>query len=226
LRQNQDQLSERLGYRFKNPELLESALTHRSFGRRNNERLEFLGDALLNFVIARELFDRCPELAEGLLSRLRANLVKGDTLAEVAFELDLGHSLRLGAGARKTGGYRRKSILADALEAVLGAVCLDGGTEAGAAVVQRLFAQRLAHLPTEGNLKDPKTRLQEYLQARGALLPIYQLEAVTGPEHDQRFEVSCRVHDAAAPFRGVGASRRDAEQQAASLALLDLEGDV
>ena len=220
--QTLDQLSDRLGYQFRDPALLDAALTHRSVGRRNNERLEFLGDALLNFVIGRALYDRCPQAPEGVLSRLRANLVKGDTLAAIAFDLDLGRNLRLGAGARKTGGHRSKSILADALEAVLGAVCLDGGTEAGTDVVQRLFADRLANLPAEGELKDPKTRLQEYLQARAALLPVYRLEAVTGPEHEQRFEVLCQIPALEASFRGVGSSRREAEQQAASLALLSV----
>ena len=224
MRPQLDQLSDRLGYRFRNPELLDAALTHRSVGRRNNERLEFLGDALLNFVIGRALYDRCPQASEGVLSRLRASLVKGDTLAAIARDLDLGRSLRLGAGARKTGGHRSKSILADALEAVLGAVCLDGGTDAGTAVVQRLFADRLANLPAEGELKDPKTRLQEYLQAQAASLPIYQLEAVTGPEHGQRFEVLCQIPATGVSFRGVGSSRREAEQQAASLALLSVTG--
>ncbi|HMM44755.1 MAG TPA: ribonuclease III [Candidatus Macondimonas sp.] len=224
MRPQLDQLSDRLGYRFRNPELLDAALTHRSVGRRNNERLEFLGDALLNFVIGRALYDRCPQASEGVLSRLRASLVKGDTLAAIARDLDLGRSLRLGAGARKTGGHRSKSILADALEAVLGAVCLDGGTDAGTAVVQHLFADRLANLPAEGELKDPKTRLQEYLQAQAASLPIYQLEAVTGPEHGQRFEVLCQIPAAGVSFRGVGSSRREAEQQAASLALLSVTG--
>lgn len=223
MRQSLDRLSERLGYHFRDPELLDAALTHRSFGRRNNERLEFLGDALLNFVIGWELYARCPNVSEGVLSRLRANLVKGDTLAAIAFELDLGRSLRLGAGARKTGGYRRKSILADALEAVLGAVCLDGGSEAGIDIVKRLFADRLANLPSDVELKDPKTRLQEHLQARGELLPVYQLDTISGPEHDQRFEVICQVPCLQRGFRGVGTSRREAEQQAASLALLALE---
>lgn len=222
--QSLDRLADRLGYRFRDPGLLDAALTHRSVGRRNNERLEFLGDALLNFVIGRALYDRCPQAPEGVLSRLRANLVKGETLAAIAVDLDLGRSLRLGPGARKTGGHRSKSILADALEAVLGAVCLDGGTEAGAAVVQHLYADRLANLPAAGELKDPKTRLQEYLQARAALLPIYRLEAVTGPEHEQRFEVLCQIPAAGVSFRGVGSSRREAEQQAASLALLSVSG--
>ena len=166
-----DRLIRQLDYHFSDPELLDSALTHRSVGSRNNERLEFLGDAVLSFVIASALYRRFPDADEGTLSRLRATLVKGETLAKLARELELGEYLRLGSGELKSGGFRRDSILADALEAVVGAVYLDGGIDEASRLVYALYANRLAAVTPGANLKDPKNRLQEYLQGRRHALP-------------------------------------------------------
>jgi ribonuclease-3 len=162
-----------LGYECNDAALLEEALTHRSAGSSHNERLEFLGDAVLNFVVAKLVFDEFADADEGDLSRFRASLVSGETLAVIAAEIDLGSQLRLGSGELKSGGFRRKSILADALEALFGAVYLDGGFDAAARVIERLFVARLDRLPSAAELKDPKTRLQEALQARGLPLPSY-----------------------------------------------------
>lgn len=212
-----------LGYQFSDPELLEQALTHRSVGSRNNERLEFLGDAVLSFVISGELFGRFTKIDEGRLSRLRAALVKGETLAKLARKLELGEYLRLGSGEMKTGGHRRESILADALEAVIGAVYLDSGVEAVRDLVLRLFDERLEAASPETNLKDPKTRLQEYLQSRRLPLPVYSVLSVEGEPHDQTFEISCRIEGLAQATRGVGSSRRRAEQAAAQQALEQID---
>lgn len=215
---------EALSYRFARPELLGEALTHRSAGRLNNERLEFLGDAVLNFLIAEALFRRVPAANEGDLSRLRANLVRRETLAEIAGEMSLGESLVLGPGELKSGGFRRNSILADALEAVIGAVYLDGGFDACAALVERLFASRLESLPSTESLKDPKTRLQEFLQGRQMPLPAYRLESEAGEPHKRVFHVTCDIEGLAEPVRASGRSRRAAEQEAARLALEALGG--
>jgi ribonuclease-3 len=222
-----DSLERALAYRFQDRELLLRALSHRSVGRDNNERLEFLGDSALNHFIAEALFHRFAEADEGTLSRMRAALVKGDTLAELAQDLALGEQLRLGAGERKSGGRRRASILADALESVLGAVLLDGGPEACRSLVRRLFEERLEELSETGVRKDPKTRLQEYLQGRGQPLPSYELEAAEGSEHAREFRVNCRLPRAASgglETQGRGSSRRRAEQAAAEAALRELEG--
>ncbi|MDY6942385.1 MAG: ribonuclease III [Pseudomonadota bacterium] len=219
-----DILQDRLEYQFRDAQLLESALTHRSFSRRNYERLEFLGDAALNLVISQALFERCPDLAEGDLSRMRATLVKGDTLAQIAQELDLGRFLRLGAGARKTGGFRRKSILADAIEAVIGAVYLDGGFPAVSGLIARLFTSRLENLPSVDDLKDAKTRLQEYLQGRGVPVPRYEVLEVTGADHEQQFLVACHIDNTDQSYTGQGRSRRQAEQRAAESAYQVLSG--
>jgi ribonuclease-3 len=205
----------RLGYGFRDPALLEAALTHRSAGRRNYERLEFVGDAVLNFAVAALLYRACPDADEGELSRYRAALVSGSSLAEVAAELRLGEQLRLGGGEMKSGGYRRSSILADAFEALLGAVYLDGGTDAASAVIEALFADRLGALPEAHELKDPKTRLQEQLQARGLPLPAYAVEAVSGEPHEQWFVARCEVGALDLQSLGEGSSRRRAEQEAA-----------
>lgn len=202
-----------LGYAFQQPGLLEEALTHRSAAPRHNERLEFLGDALLNLVMAEYLFQRYPQASEGELSRLRANLVKGETLAEVARGLKLGEELRLGQGEIRSGGAQRESILADALEAIFGAVYLDGGLNACRALILHLYRDNLAGLASAGELKDPKTRLQEYLQARQQPLPIYSVLEIRGEPHTQRFTVECAVVDRRAV--AVGNSRRKAEQDAA-----------
>lgn len=212
----------RLGYGFRDPALLDAALTHRSASGRNYERLEFLGDAVLNFATAVLLYRAYPDADEGDLSRYRAALVSGTSLAEVAAGLGLGEQLRLGGGELKSGGFRRSSILADALEAVFGAVYLDGGGDAVRAVIERLFAGRLGELPEAGELKDPKTRLQELLQARGEPLPVYAVEAVSGEPHDQRFVASCEVAPLEVRARGEGSSRRRAEQDAAQRVLEQL----
>jgi ribonuclease-3 len=205
------------GYRFRNPRLLTEALTHRSFGGYNNERLEFLGDAVLNCVIAAELYRTYARASEGELSRLRATLVRGETLAELANGLGLGNYLRLGGGEMKTGGFRRTSIVADAMEAVLGAVYLDSDFVTCQRLILRLYRDRLAQLPALNELKDPKTRLQEYLQARQRGLPVYNVLEITGEDHAQNFTVECIVDSTRTV--AAGTSRRRAEQQAAKQAL-------
>jgi ribonuclease-3 len=209
------------GYVFTQPELCQAAMTHRSAGAEHNERLEFLGDSLLNCSVARLLYDAHPLADEGALSRLRATLVSGETLAQIAGELKLGEHLRLGSGELKTGGFRRASILADALEALLGAIFLDSGFAAAAAAVAKIMAPRMADLPAADTLKDPKTRLQEALQARGLALPVYTLTAATGDPHMQSFTVTCQVPVLGMSAVGEGASRRRGEQLAAAK-LLDL----
>ena len=215
-------LKDALHYECTDAALLEAALTHRSAGSAHNERLEFLGDAVLNCVVAKLVFSEFAAADEGDLSRFRASLVSGESLAVIAAEIQLGDQLRLGSGELKSGGFRRKSILADTLEAVFGAVYLDGGFDAAARVIERLFLPRMDRLPSAAELKDPKTRLQEALHAQGLPLPIYAVDAVTGEAHNQHFEVSCAV--AALNLRTVarGASRRRAEQAAAQLLLSEL----
>ena len=215
----------RLGYVFRDPGLLDAALTHRSASKRNYERLEFLGDSVLNFATAVLLYRAYPDADEGDLSRYRATLVSGSSLAAVAASLGLGDQLRLGSGELKTGGYRRGSILADALEALFGAVYVDGGLAAAHAVIEQLFAGRLGQLPEAHELKDPKTRLQELLQARGLPLPVYALDAVSGEPHEQRFVASCEVAALEVRASGAGSSRRRAEQEAAQQVLERITGD-
>ena len=207
---------ERLGYQPRDLALFRAALTHRSAPGENNERLEFLGDAVLNLLIAHRLYDAFPRATEGELSRLRARLVSREPLAEIALALGLGETLRLGSGELKSGGFRRQSILADALEALCGAVFLDGGLAAAEPLVMRLFAGRIAALPDPEALKDAKTRLQEYLQSRSLTLPRYAILGVEGEDHAQIFRVSCEVPGLALRVEGVGSSRRRAEQQAAA----------
>ncbi|HEY5717594.1 MAG TPA: ribonuclease III [Motiliproteus sp.] len=215
-----------LGHSFGDSSLAELALTHRSCGSRNNERLEFLGDSILNFVIADALFAQFPEAAEGQLSRLRARLVKGVTLAELAKEMELSEFLRLGAGELKSGGFNRKSILADALEALIGAIYLDAGMDAARARILAWFEVRLQGLTLDDTLKDPKTRLQEFLQARREELPKYHLISVEGEAHAQIFHIECEIATLSAPTPGAGKSRRVAEQNAASAALKALGAEV
>lgn len=212
-------LQRALGHRFTDTGLLELALTHRSVGGINNERLEFLGDALINVCVAETLFRRHLELEEGDLSRLRASLVNQETLAEVARELDLGPHLVLGPGELKSGGFRRASILADALEALVGAVFLDAGFDAARDVILGVLASRLATPPPAESLKDAKTRLQEMLQGRELPLPVYSVESVRGEPHKQTFRVSCRIEPLNVLTEGEGGSRRAAEQEAARNAL-------
>jgi ribonuclease-3 len=215
--------SRRLGHEFADPSLLRTALTHRSHSSPHNERLEFLGDSILNCIVAHLLFERFLQLPEGDLSRLRANLVKKDTLHELALGLDLGEQLRLGEGELKSGGHTRPSILADALEALFGAVYLDAGFDRAKAVVGNLFTAKLDAIAPDQPIKDPKTRLQEYLQARRQPLPVYTLAATDGQAHLQQFRVLCEVVSAALQTEGQGSSRRAAEQEAASRALEKLK---
>jgi ribonuclease-3 len=224
LTRSPESLAENLGYRFDDLELLQRALTHRSSGKKNNERLEFLGDAVLGCVIAAEIYRLYPKAREGELSRLRASLVRRESLAGLAQSLDIGSYLRLGPGERKSGGHHRNSILADSLEAVLGAIYLDGGFMPCRDCILALFADRLSDLTDLSELKDPKTRLQEFLQSRQQALPEYTVVETTGDAHDQRFRVQCRISDADTPLtEGVARNRRNAEQKAAAQMLEQLE---
>ncbi|MCX7673562.1 MAG: ribonuclease III [Thiobacillaceae bacterium] len=217
-----DALEQRLDYRFRRARLLEQALTHRSYSAQHNERLEFLGDGVLNCAIGHLLYERFPQLTEGRLSRLRANLVNQQSLYEVAQALTLGEHLRLGEGEARSGGRERPSILADAVEAIIGAVFLDGGYDAAQALVQRLFAAKLGAIDPSAHSKDAKTRLQEWLQARRRGLPVYALVHTSGQAHAQTFEVECRIEAMSLVTRGCGASRKAAEQAAAEAALARL----
>lgn len=219
-------LEKALGYTFAEPQLLRQALTHRSAGSRNNERLEFLGDAILGCVIAEELYGRYPRAREGELSRLRATLVRRESLAEIALVLELGRYLKLGSGERKSGGHQRDSILADALEALFGAIYLDSGFSATRSCILALFADKLDSLSGAASLKDAKTRLQEHLQAQRKPLPEYTVTDVSGEAHAQSFRVACVVRDIdVEPSLGEGSSRRQAEQVAAARMLALLEHD-
>jgi ribonuclease-3 len=217
-------LTARLNYTFSNPSYLEAALTHRSAGKNHYERMEFLGDAVLNLVISSELYRQFPKASEGELSRLRAHLVKGDSLSKIASELSLGEFLRLGSGELKSGGFRRKSILADVLESIIGAIYLDGGFAAAQEFILRTFTKKLEAVGDVKELKDPKTRLQEYLQAKSLPLPEYEVVKTTGQAHNQTFEVSCSVAILDEPVHGLGNSRRKAEQAAAQQVLEQIHG--
>ena len=212
----------KLEHRFRDPALLQLALTHRSYGRPNNERMEFLGDAMLGMVVAEMLYEIHPHASEGELTRLRSQLVNGQRLAALARRLELGDQLRLGPGELKSGGFRRDSILADAFEAVIAAVYLDAGFEACRSVVRALFGELVRNTPR--SRKDSKTRLQEWLQARGLDLPDYELLATHGEDHARVFEVACVIEQPEAlRFAAQGRSRRGAEQDAAEQALQHLE---
>jgi len=221
------QLEARLGHTWQNRELLNQALTHRSFGARNNERLEFLGDGVLNCVIGLLLYQHFPGQPEGRLSRLRANLVNQDTLHEIAAGLDLGQHLRLGEGELKSGGAQRPSILADAFESLLGAAFLDAGFDAARGIVERLFGAKVDAINPEQQGKDAKTRLQEWLQPRRLGLPDYVLTQTAGQAHAQVFHVECRItvgaNSAKVVTSGHGPNRKSAEQMAAEAALIELE---
>jgi ribonuclease III len=216
------ELCRRLEYKFADTALLERALTHRSKSGNNYERLEFLGDSVLNFTISAELYDRFPNLSEGELTRLRASLVKKDTLARIARTLNLGDCLALGEGELKSGGYDRDSILADSLEAVFGAIFIDNGMAATRSVIRRIYKESLAKLDSDSIPKDPKTQLQELLQKRSLATPIYNVLEVSGAPHQQVFVVECQVAGLSEPVCGKGGTRRHAEQQAAALALKQL----
>ena len=220
---NLERLGRRLNYQFNKPAYLKQALTHCSVGSENYERFEFLGDSILSFVIANELFHQFPEQSEGQLSRLRSFLVRGDMLAEIAKELDLGDFLFLGPGELKSGGFRRASILADALEAIFAAVFFDGGIEAAKKVILNVYRSRLEGSNLNDCLKDAKTQLQEYLQAEKYSLPEYNLLKIEGDEHDQIFYITCTVAGLKYISSGQGANRRKAEQLAAKMMLEHLK---
>jgi ribonuclease III len=219
-------LARALGHPFGREDLLLQALTHRSAGAVNNERLEFLGDALLGFAVAEALVVRFPDADEGTLSRMRAALVKRESLAQLARGLNLGDYLRLGAGELRTGGHTRDSILADALEAVLGAVYLDSGFAQARAVVLELVRAPMEQQSESRTVKDPKTRLQELLQSRHRPIPEYEVLAIGGTQHEQSFTVRCALSDDGSASRGEGSSRRRAEQAAAQAMLDHLAGEV
>ena len=217
-------LANKLGVRFGNTQLLQQALTHSSAGRENYERLEFLGDSILNFVIAEALYARFPEQTEGVLSRLRAGLVNRQTLAKLARDLDLGDYLVLGAGERKSGGHNRDSILSDVFESLIGAAYRESGMDAAKEFILRQYRDRLAQCDPDVELKDPKTRLQELLQKRKLSLPSYEITSVEGADHEQTFFVQCRIAEFEKIFHGHGNSRRIAEQEAATQALAVISG--
>jgi ribonuclease-3 len=208
-----------VAYTFKDASLLQQALTHRSASKRHNERLEFLGDAVLGLVIAQRVYEKFPDLPEGKLTRMRSNLVKGETLAKVARELELGALIKLGPGEMKSGGRRRDSILADSVEAVLGAIYLDSGLDAVATSIGKLFEKRINELDPKVQIKDNKTQLQEYLQGKQLDLPEYKVTDIKGKDHAQTFTVKCNVAALNLQQIGVGKSRRIAEQEAAKLIL-------
>lgn len=214
-----NRLERALGHSFSDSSLLHTALTHRSHSSPHNERLEFLGDSILNGVIARQLFDRFPDVPEGDLSRLRANLVRQDSLHQLAVSLSLGKYLRLGEGELKSGGSQRPSILADALEALFGAIWLDAGFDAASVAIGRLYGDMLGAIAPGQPMKDAKTRLQEYLQGRRLPLPKYTLIATEGEAHAQQFRIACDIDSLKIRTDGSGGSRRAAEQMAAERAL-------
>jgi ribonuclease-3 len=218
-----EELQERLQHRFNDPRLLARALTHRSFSSEHNERLEFLGDSVLNLAVASLLYEKLGSLPEGDLSRVRANLVKQETLHRLALELDLSSVLSLGEGEAKSGGHKRPSILADTLEAVIGAVHLDAGYEKAEALVHRLYRNVEINPGMVQAAKDPKTELQEWLQGRKMKLPVYRVAGTLGAAHKQTFNVECEIPELGVVEHGIGASRRAGEQAAAAAALLTLK---
>ena len=219
----QEELARKLGVRFNDPQLFKRALTHRSADSQNNERLEFLGDSVLGFVIAECLYEKFKDADEGVLSRLRATLVNQSSLAQLARQLCLGDYLILGSGELKSGGYRRDSILSDAVEAIMGAILKDQGMDAARIWILELFSDSIKRLSLDNWKKDPKTRLQEFMQGRGLELPIYILLSQDGQPHDQFFRIECRVQLMSLTAEGDGSSRKKAEQQAAENMLAKLE---
>ncbi|HHG3304665.1 TPA: ribonuclease III [Vibrio parahaemolyticus] len=217
-----DKLERKLGYQFKDAGLINLALTHRSANSKHNERLEFLGDSILSFVIADDLYHRFSKVNEGDMSRMRATLVRGHTLAELGREFDLGDYLKLGPGELKSGGFRRDSILADAVEAIIGAIYLDSDIEKVRSIVLSWYNSRLEAIKPGVSQKDPKTRLQEFLQGRRKPLPVYTVTNIKGEAHNQEFTVECEVAGVDKPVIGKGTSRRKAEQAAAETALEQL----
>lgn len=217
-----ERLQKQLGYEFNQPALLKQALTHRSYASNNNERLEFLGDGVLNFIVAHQLYQRFQKLPEGDLSRLRAQLVKEATLFEISLTLKLGELLNLGEGELKSAGWRRPSILSDALEAIIGATYLDSGFVAAEALVCKLYEERLENIDPKSIDKDAKSKLQEYLQSKKIDLADYTVISIEGEAHAQTFKVSCSINKLNITTLGEGTSRRNAEQQAAELALEEI----
>ncbi|MEZ8158034.1 ribonuclease III [Vibrio splendidus] len=217
-----DKLERKIGYQFNDADLIHLALTHRSAAGKHNERLEFLGDSILSFVIADDLYHRFPKVNEGDMSRMRATLVRGHTLAELGREFELGDYLKLGPGELKSGGFRRDSILADAVEAIIGAVYLDSDTEVVRRIILSWYQSRLEPIQPGVSQKDPKTRLQEFLQGRRNPLPVYTVTNIKGEAHNQEFTIECEVAGVDKPVIGKGTSRRKAEQAAAETALEQL----
>ena len=214
-----DKLQQKINYQFKDVALLKLALTHRSMGKNNNERLEFLGDSILGLVISRELYKRFSHVDEGKLSRLRSHLVRGQTLAQLAAELELSDILILGSGELKSGGFRRESIQADALEAIFGAVLLDADLETANTVILNLYRSLLDDINPNDSLKDPKTQLQEYLQKRGNILPIYELVKTVGKDHNAVFTVNCSLQDQSMQVEQSAKSIKRAQQSCAQILL-------
>ena len=212
---NLERLQKKLGVKFNKPNLLEQALTHRSIGNSNNERLEFLGDSILGFVVADKIYEKFPEADEGIMSRLRANIVNGNSLADVAILLRLGEELLLGPGELKSGGRNRTSILSDSVEAIIGAIYKDDSLKAAQKWIETHFASKLKALSTQAAIKDPKTRLQEYLQSRGEQVPDYKLISAKGLDHNQLFTVECCVAIIDQTFTASASSRKKAEQKSA-----------
>lgn len=217
------EIEKKIGYVFQKKELLAHALTHRSYAKINNERLEFLGDSILNFIVAELLFQRFPTAVEGQLSRLRASLVRGETLAAIAQAIDLGPHILLGPGEMRSGGEHRLSILADALEAVIAAIYLDAGLEVCREKIHTWFLEKIKEVSLDNINKDPKTQLQELLQSKQLALPTYELISVSGKEHAQVFIVECRVAILKESVKGLSSSRRRAEQSAAENTLMELK---
>ncbi|WP_434064649.1 ribonuclease III [Sessilibacter corallicola] len=214
-----ERLQKRLGYTFQNSSILQQALTHRSFGANNNERLEFLGDSLLGMFIGERLYEKFTNATEGELTRIRSSLVKGETLAQIAREFELGDCLIMGEGELKSGGFRRDSILADAVESIIAGIYLESGFETSRKVVLNWFGSRLDSLELAQTGKDPKTQLQEYLQACGAPLPKYGIETLEGEAHNQVITVSCEIQGFSQPFTASAKNKKQAEKKAAQLAL-------
>ncbi len=212
-----------LGYTFTNVSLLKHALTHRSASTKHNERLEFLGDSILSFIIAKALYHHFPKVNEGGMSRMRATLVRGNTLAEIASEFSLGKYLKLGQGEKKSGGFKRESILANAIEAIIASIFLDSNIYTVERIVLQWYKNRFKKMSPIGTKKDPKTRLQEYLQSKHSPLPIYHVEQIYGAAHNQIFTISCKIQGLSEVLIGIGASRRKAEQDSAQNALIRLE---
>lgn len=212
-----------IGYTFTNISLLKHALTHRSASIKHNERLEFLGDSILSFIIAKALYHHFPKVNEGGMSRMRATLVRGNTLAEIASEFSLGNYLKLGQGEKKSGGYKRESILANAIEAIIASIFLDSNIYTVERIILQWYKTRFKKMNPIGTKKDPKTRLQEYLQSKHFPLPIYHVEQIYGAAHNQIFTVYCKINGLSEILIGMGASRRKAEQDAAQNALIRLE---